>query len=197
MAGALILAAGEAKRAGGPKVTWPFDGLPSIRRVALAALAAEEVSETVAVLGGPWADQAARALDGLAVKIVYNNDYAQGQSTSLKAGLAGFDPALRTVIFLLADQPFLASQIIDGLLRFHEELSAPISAPVLNGRRLNPVVFDLGRFRSELTALKGDKGGREIIGRHQDELALWPAGDIDPKCFADFDTVEEYERLKQ
>lgn len=193
--GAVILAAGEAKRAGGPKAVWEAGGRPAVRRVAEAALGAREVAGTLVVTGGPWADEVRRALGGLDVKIVPNPDYALGQSASLKAGLRALDPDISTAIFLLADQPFLTSQIIDDLLNFQMEQKAGIAAPTRGGRRLNPVAFDLKRFRVALMSLEGDRGGRDLILEHQGELALWPAEHIDAKCFADFDTAEEYERL--
>lgn len=195
-AGALILAAGEALRAKGPKAVWPIGGLPSVRRVALAALEAKAVAETVVVAGGPWAAEVQGSLVGLPLIIAANPDYAQGQSSSVKAGLRALDPSLDTVVFLLADQPFITSQILNDLLKFHWGNKATISAPVLCGRRQNPVVFDLRRFRQELLELKGDTGGREIIAAHPGLLSLWPAERFPAKCFVDFDTAGEYERLK-
>lgn len=193
--GALILAAGEAKRAGGPKAVWPVRGRPSVRRVAEAALGAEEISRTVVVVGGPWAEAVVGALRGLDLTITRNANYALGQSSSIKCGLAALGPHFDAAVFLLADQPFLTSQIIDDLLKFHLSRKAAVSAPGRQGARLNPVVFDLGRFREDLMNLSGDTGGREIVKAAQNELALWPAEQLDPKCFLDFDTGEEYERL--
>lgn len=191
---AVILAAGEARRAGGPKVTWKVGGLPSVRRVALAALAAAEVTEVVAVTGG-WADEVAAALAGLAVRLIPNPDYGQGQSASLKAALAGLGPVIRTAVFLLADQPLITSQIIDDLVQFHKKSGATLTAPLVQGRRANPAVFDLGRWGAGLTALTGDAGGRNLLAAHPGELALWPAGGAPAECFRDFDTSEELARL--
>ena len=85
-AGAVILAAGLAKRAGGPKAVWPVEGVPSVRRAAQAALGAEPVAETAGVVGGPWAGAVKKALEGLALKVAENENFASGQSSSRKAG---------------------------------------------------------------------------------------------------------------
>ena len=196
-AGAVILAAGLAKRARGPKAVWLVEGVPSVRRVAEAALKAKLVAETVAVVGGPWAGEIEKALSGLPLKLVENKNFASGQASSLKAGLLSLDSSLEAAVFLLADQPFLSSQIIDDLLKFHWTNNAGLSAPLLSGRRLNPVVFNLRRFRGDLMNLTGDTGGREIIAAHESELAPWPAEGYAESCFADFDTVEDYERLNK
>lgn len=191
MTAAVILAAGEARRAGGPKAAWAVRGVPSVRRVALAALGAAKVGEVVAVTGG-WAREVAEALAGLGLRLAPNPDYALGQAGSLRAGLAALTPGVhRAVIFLLADQPFITSQIIDDLLVFYQASGATLAAPLARGRRTNPTVFDLDRWGAELTALTGDAGGRSILAAHPEELALWPAEGVPEECFLDFDTFEE------
>lgn len=193
--GAVILAAGEARRAGGAKVAWPLGGSPSVLRVARAALGAAKVAETLAVTGGPWAGAVREVLAGLPLKLVDNPDYAAGQASSLCCGLKALGADITAAMFLLADQPFITSQIIDDMVKFMEESEAPLVAPARDGRRLNPVLFDLDRFGPDLRCLSGDRGGRDIIAAAGPLLALWPADEHDPKCFADFDTLEDYERL--
>ena len=191
---AVILAAGKASRAGGPKAVWPVEGIPSVRRVAEAALGARAVTEVLAVTGA-WADEVREALTGLEVKIVSNPDYAAGQSGSLAAGLRAVEPEAEAVMFLLADQPFITSQIIDDLLRFKEARRATMAAPVFRGRRRNPVVFDTARWRGALLSAGGDQGGRGLLEAHPGELALCPFDENYERCFSDFDTSADYERL--
>ena len=193
---AVILAAGAARRAGGPKTVWPLAGQPAVRRVALAALGAAEVTETIVVCGGPWAEEVRAALAGLKLKLVFNPNSATGQASSLAAGLAALGPEIRAVIFLLADQPFMTSQIIDDLLEFYQKSGMSLAAPFFRGRRRNPVVFALERWRAELMGLSGDQGGRGLIDGHSGELALWPCDGLPEKCFRDFDSPEDYESLR-
>ena len=194
MVGAIILAAGQAERAGGPKIIWPAAGRPSLRRVAEAALNARGVCEVVAVTGG-WAAEAAEVLKGLPVKIVHNPEYSRGQAGSLKAGLESLSRVCRAAVFLLADQPFITSQIIEDLIDFHRQGRYSIVAPSIGGQRKNPAVFSLDRWRIELAALGGDKGARDLIAAHPEELGLRPYSHSEIKCFEDFDTLEDYEAL--
>lgn len=196
-AGAIILAAGEARRAGGAKAVWSVGGQPSVRRVAEAALAAPLVGEVLAVTGGPWAGEVAKALAGLPVKLVDNPWPELGQAESLKTGLRALDPARPTAIFLLADQPFITSQIINNLLIYKMEWGSSIIAPTYGGRRRNPVAFDLTLWRDRLLALEGDQGGRDILTENPGALDLWPADALSEECFMDFDTRSEYERLRR
>ncbi|MDR2945851.1 MAG: nucleotidyltransferase family protein [Candidatus Adiutrix sp.] len=191
---AVILAAGKAMRAGGPKVAWPVEGLPSVRRVAEAALGARAVTEVLAVTGA-WEAEVREALRGLAVKIVPNPDYAAGQSASLAAALRAVEPGAGAALFLLADQPFITSQIIGDLVQFARNSSATIVAPLCRGRRRNPALFKLPRWRDALLQAGGDRGGRGLIEAHPEELALCPFDDAFERCFLDFDTPAEYERM--
>ncbi len=192
---AVILAAGRARRAGGPKTVWPVGGLPAVRRVALAALGAARVDELIVGYGGPWAGEVRSAREGRGLSLVLNPEVDRGQASSLTLGLAAADPASGAALFLLADQPFITSQIIDDLLIFHERSRASLAAPLYKGRRRNPAVFSLAAWRKELMGLTGDQGARALIEGRADELALWPADGLPEECFADFDTFEEYESL--
>ncbi len=194
MALAAILAAGEAARAGGPKLVWEVEGLPSVRRVVLAALGAEMVSE-VLVVTGRWEAEVRGALAGLAPRFVHNPDFAEGQSSSVRKAVAQAGAA-NEAIFLLADQPFVSSQMLSDLVNFHRRSPGSITRPVRGGRHLNPAIFDLGLWRGALSALRGDQGGRSIIRENPAEVNLWPAENVEARAFWDFDTEEDYERLK-
>jgi len=84
---AIILAAGQARRMGGPnKLTARFDGEPLVRRVTEHALKSK--AGPVIVVTGHRSAEITSALSGLDVQMVDNPDYADGLATSLKAGLA-------------------------------------------------------------------------------------------------------------
>lgn len=187
---AVILAAGVGARAGGAKIAWPVEGTASVRRVALAALGAVNVSEVRAVTGR-WEAETRDSLAGLNISFVHNPDYAKGQSSSIAAALRR-PTAAKEAIFLLADQPFITSQIIDDLIQFHRANPGSITRPVRN----SPAVFDLGRWREPLTGLSGDQGGRALIAAHPGEVNLLPANSHAPQCFLDFDTREDYENFE-
>ena len=56
------------------------------------------------------------ALDGLDVVIADNPDYAQGLSTSLRAGLAALPANVAGVVVCLGDMPLVAPSVIDRLI---------------------------------------------------------------------------------
>src|SRR4051794_5950231 len=102
---ALVLAAGSSARMGRPKQLLDWDGRPLVRAAAEVALAAR-LSPLLVVVGGAAAE-VANALEDLPLRIVANPDYANGQSTSLRAGISALDSDTDAVVVLLGDQPFV------------------------------------------------------------------------------------------
>ena len=83
---AILLAAGESRRMGAVnKLTLPVAGRPLLRRTAETLLQAG-LQELVAVVGHEQ-QTARRLLQGLPLRIVFNEDYADGQMTSVHCGL--------------------------------------------------------------------------------------------------------------
>ena len=86
MIAGVVLAAGRSARLGRPKQLLPYHGRPLLEW-ALAAMAASSVEATVVVLGHD-AERVRRDVDLQGARVVYNERYAEGLSTSLQAGLA-------------------------------------------------------------------------------------------------------------
>src|SRR5690606_21530027 len=88
---ALILAAGQGRRMGGPnKLLATLNGKPLVRIAAEAALHSRAASVTIVT--GHRDEEIRTALAGLDVAIVHNPDYASGLSTSLRGGIASLPP---------------------------------------------------------------------------------------------------------
>lgn len=185
----IILAAGESTRFGQLKQLLDWRGQPFVRRVAQTALQADLGPVTVVV--GHHAPQVESALSDLPVTIVHNPDHAQGQSTSIRAGLANTASRVGSAIFLLADQPQIPVEVLRALAEQHAQSLPAILAPlVLEETRANPVLFDRLTF-PDLLSLTGDVGGRAIFGKHRVEYLPWH----DDLLLLDVDTPEDYERL--
>src|SRR5262245_35993146 len=104
MIAVIVLAAGASTRMGRQKLTLPMgDGKPLVRAAVEQVLAADP--EDVVVVLGREADAVASALAGLPVRTVMNPRYAEGQSTSLRAGVEALGPGVEAAIVALGDQP--------------------------------------------------------------------------------------------
>ena len=131
---------------------------------------------------------------GRPVHLVVNEAYAQGQSTSLRAGIAALGHSVAAAVVLLGDQPFVTPAIVGRLLAAWQNGDGAIVAPVYAGQRGNPVLFARTVF-SELLAVQGDQGARSVLAANRERVTLVPFEDARP--LADIDTPEEYERLRQ
>jgi molybdenum cofactor cytidylyltransferase len=193
---AVVLAAGSATRAGGPKAIWPVSKVPSVAKVARAALSASSVAHVIVVTGA-WRREVEEALADLGseIELVHNPRFELGLSTSLKAALEAAGGAFKSAVFLQADQPLVTPVLIDELAAALESSGAGAAAPVAGGRRRSPAVFSLERFGPALLKLDGDNGGREVLRSRPEDLILVAADHHDPLIFEDFDTLSEYERL--
>jgi molybdenum cofactor cytidylyltransferase len=188
---AVILAAGASSRMGRPKQLLDWGGRPLARAAAETALAAR-LAPIVAVVGAARAEVEA-ALADLPLQVVANPDYAAGQSTSLRAGIAALDPDADAVVVLLGDQPFVTAAIVERLVAEWHASQASIVAPVYAGQRGNPVLFARAVF-PELLAIQGDQGARSALAA--DPSRIHAVVFDDPRPLADIDTLEDYERLR-
>lgn len=170
----------------------PVGGQPMVRRVAEAVCAAG-LAQVVVVVGAQ-AQVVGRTLDGLPLEIVINEAWAQGMSTSLGTGLHALRQEVGAALIVLADQPALTPGLLQALVDRHRATGAPIVAPLYQGRRGNPVLFDRSLF-SELLAVEGDRGGRDLLARHRHEIEYVEFDD--PAVILDLDTRQDYEQARK
>lgn len=156
----VILAAGTSSRFGtANKLLAPWHGQPMLRTVVEAALATE--LEPVIVVTGHEALEVEQAVGGLEVQIVHNQDYADGQATSLKTGIAAVPGGCDGAMVLLGDMPRVCPGVINALLDAFKNAGS-IVVPRFEGQRGNPVIF--GRQHvAALQALSGDTGARAML----------------------------------
>src|SRR5262245_50251648 len=174
---AIILAAGSASRMGQPKQLLDWGGRPLVRLVAEQALAAR--LDRVLVVVGAASDAVAAALADLPVELIENPAYAEGQSTSLRAGIAALSPDISAALVLLGDQPFVSPQIMTRIVEEWRASGAAIVAPAYRGQRGNPVLF-ARRVFGELLAIEGDQGARTILAADPARVRKVPFDDDRP-----------------
>jgi molybdenum cofactor cytidylyltransferase len=192
--GALLLAAGQSRRMGGPnKLLAEVDGTPMVAYVARRLLASR-ARPIIAVLGNQ-AEEVDAALGKLPVERVRNPEFAEGLSTSLKRGIAALPPDLDGALICLGDMPLISGRHIDRLIAAFNPLEGrAIVVPTRRGKRGNPVLWSK-RFFPEMAGLAGDAGAKHLIGEHA-ELAAEVEMD-DDAIFVDIDTPEALAALRQ
>jgi molybdenum cofactor cytidylyltransferase len=192
--GALLLAAGQSRRMGGPnKLLAEVDGAPMVAYVARRLLASR-ARPIIAVLGNQ-ADAVEAALGKLPVERVRNPEFAGGLSTSLKRGIAALPSELEGALICLGDMPLISGRHIDRLIAAFNPLEGrAIVVPTRRGKRGNPVLWSK-RFFPEMAELAGDVGAKHLIGKHAELVAEVEMDD--DAILVDIDTPEALEALIQ
>ncbi|MGA8757348.1 MAG: molybdopterin-binding/glycosyltransferase family 2 protein [Stellaceae bacterium] len=191
--GALLLAAGQSRRMGGPnKLLAEIEGMPMVARVAQRLLASR-ARPIIAVLGNRG-DEIDAALGRLPVERVRNPDFAEGLSTSLKCGLSSLPGDLDGVLVCLGDMPLISGRHLDRLIAAFNPLEGrAIVVPTRHGKRGNPVLWSK-RFFSEMAQIAGDVGARHLIGEHAELVAEVEMDD--DAILVDIDTPEALAALQ-
>jgi molybdenum cofactor cytidylyltransferase len=184
---AIVLAAGRSTRMGGPnKLLATIGGRPLVRIAVEQVLGSQ--ARPVVVVTGHQREKVEHALAGLDIALVHNPQFADGLSTSLKAGLAALPADIDGAVICLADMPQVDAALIDRLIAtFDPDKGALVVLPTFSGRRGNPVLWSR-RFFPELAALEGDVGARHLIGRVAEVVAEVPV--TGEAAFLDIDTPD-------
>lgn len=162
---AIVLAAGRSSRmAPANKLLVEIDGSPMVVRAVDTALASQAVGVTVVV--GNDAARVREALAGRKVAIVENPAFAEGLSSSLRAGIAALPADVDGILVLLGDMPRVGPRHLDRLIAaFNPVEGRSICVPTHRAKRGNPILWD-ARFLAEMKGLAGDQGARGLLSTH-------------------------------
>lgn len=186
----LILGAGASQRLGPPKQLLPFRGTTMLGWVVQQAEMATSLDEVVLVLGRAAGEIRERVDFGKA-RVVENPVFAEGCSSSYRAGLAALNPESEAVMIILGDQPGIKPEVIDTLAWEWRRTQAPISLCSYNGRTGHPMIFSKAMF-DQLEGLHGDKAAWKLVdanaGRVQEVHFHLPFPD-------DINTASDFEHI--
>ncbi len=190
-AAGVVLAAGGSARLGQPKQLLDWQGEAFVRAVVHTAQAAG--LSPLVVVTGAYRQEVEAALGDLDVVVVHNANWDAGQGGSVARGLEAVlaeDASTPAVLFMLVDQPQTPVALIDALREDYARQLSPVTAPLIDEQRGNPVLFDRQTFE-DLLALEGVKGGRQVFAKHRVRYVPWVEG----RDGLDVDTWEDYARL--
>ncbi|RMF03482.1 MAG: putative selenium-dependent hydroxylase accessory protein YqeC [Chloroflexi bacterium] len=189
-AAVVLLAAGGSSRFGAPKQLATWGGVTLVERAADVALASQ--ADGVTVVLGAHAAACRAALGRRPVQIVVNTNWAQGQSTSLRAGLEHLPAGTGSAIFLPVDMPGITPDVLNALITCHRQTLAPLVWPEFEGQRGNPVLFDRDLF-GQLAQISGDTGGRALFKKYARQAGRVAANSAE--ILHDVDRPEDFYKM--
>jgi len=95
------------------------------------------------------------------------------------------------VMIALADQPFIPPEVVDFLIDAFLKGERGIVLPTWRGRRGHPVILSLSRYGEELRGLTGDKGAREILARHKEDIL-----EVEVECRGVIEDIDDEAQYK-
>ncbi len=189
---ALLLAAGSSSRMGRPKALSRLGGKPLLAH-SLDTLRASPVREIVVVLGSD-AESIRKGVALAGTRVVLNAEFAEGMSSSIRAGLHAASGRADAFLIVLGDQPLVTAATIAGIIARYQTTHGPAIVPTFRGRRGNPVLFDRSLL-PEMQAIRGDIGCRVVLSAHAAEVVEFAVDD--PGILLDVDTPKDLEALDE
>jgi molybdenum cofactor cytidylyltransferase len=184
---AVILAAGESKRMGEPKLLLPFRGRTILEDVVAAVLRAP-LDGTLVVLGAD-ADRIGAALDPYPVERVRNPDYREGMLSSVRSGFRRLPRGTRAALVFPGDQPGLAPGTIAAVLDAHRASGKGLVLPVRRGAGGHPLLIDM-KYRAAVEDLDPEVGLKALLSLHPEDVERVEVED--DAVLLDIDTPEDY-----
>lgn len=187
----VVLAAGGSSRMGSLKQLLVYQDKSLLQHAVNAAIGT--TIRPVIVVTGYNSDVLKKEMAGMNAVVVENEKWQEGISSSLHCGLDAVQKISADVdgiIFMVCDQPYLTTSIINSLLQRQHATGMPIVAARYEDKLGTPALFHK-IFFNKLMELKGDAGAGKLIRQHEDQVSSIPF----PKGIIDIDTQKDYEEL--
>lgn len=186
---AMILAAGESKRMGKPKLLLPF-GDKTIIETIVETVVSSKVEKTLVILGSDRKKIEER-IKNYPVKIVYNRDFRSGMLSSVQCGFRALPEEIRAVLVVLGDQPKISTIVINKLIDAYKSSGKGIVLPVYKKERGHPVLIDV-KYGEEVENLSPEIGLRGTVYNHPEDILEVEVET--PSIFQDIDYESDYKR---
>jgi molybdenum cofactor cytidylyltransferase len=191
MISAIVLAAGESRRMGEPKLLLPW-GETTVLGQVVASCAAAGLEEILIITGG-YREQVESLVRGLAstfpVRSVYNPDFSAGEMlSSLQVGLEALGREVQAAMIVLGDQPQIRPETIRNLSKSFETSPTPLIIPSHAHRRGHPWLAARSLW-PELLGLPPGATARAFLEEKAGSIRYIPA---DRTILLDLDTPRDY-----
>lgn len=190
---AIILAAGESKRMGQPKLLLPW-GNGTVLTHVISVFRKAGVEEILVVTGGAK-EQVEGLVSGLGVRTVFNEAFQTGEMlSSTQCGIRALGSQTEAVLIGLGDQPQVQEGSVRKVCEAFRASGSNLIVPSYKMRRGHPWLIARPLW-DELSNLGSTMSPRDFLNKHQAEIHYVSVDD--PGILADLDTPDDYLRSKQ
>lgn len=197
---AIILAAGESRRMGKPKIALPWGNttvLGHIIEILDEGGQAFGLKDMIIVSGGAH-QEVLRILQNMPSKLslhtCFNPRYQEDEMLiSLQAGLSCLSPDCQAILVALGDNPQILPSTVRALLEAYQTEPKPILMPSYQMHRGHPWIIDHSLF-PEIKILQPPSTMRDFFESHADQIHYVLVDN--PTILQDLDTPQDYERYR-
>lgn len=194
MISAIILAAGESKRMGRPKMLLPWGDTTVLGRV-ISTYQAAGLGQILVITGGAH-EQVEEIVKQHAARGLYNESFATGgMLSSLQLGLRTLlqEERAEAALIGLGDQPQVQAGCVQQICTVFQQQKARLIVPSYQHRRGHPWLV-AGSLWSSLLELRFPQSPRDFLNAHAGEI-LYVEVDS-PGILADLDTPQDYQNSR-
>ena len=184
---AIILAAGESKRMGEPKMLMPW-GKSTVLQTVISTFQASGIKDILVVTGG--ARQQIETLIGKTVETVFNEDYQKGEMlSSIQLGLSVKMREASAALICLGDQPQVEERTVRSICNAFLAGKSEIVVPSFEMQRGHPWLVARPMW-DEILGMKSPKTARDFLKKNARKIHHVIVDN--PSILADLDTPEDY-----
>ena len=191
MISAIILAAGQSRRMGQPKMPLPW-GTETVLGHIINVFQGSGVQDILVITGG-----AREVVDKIAqahrVRTIFNQKYAQQEMlSSLQVGLEALGIETEAALVALGDQPQIQEKTVRLIVDTYAQTAAPLIVPSYQMRRGHPWLV-ARKYWVEILGIHAPDTARDFLNRHSSLIQYVEANT--PTILEDLDTANDYARF--
>ncbi|HJS20591.1 MAG TPA: nucleotidyltransferase family protein [Anaerolineales bacterium] len=195
MISAIILAAGESKRMGQPKLllTW---GNATVLGQVISTYQSAGIEDVLVVTGGAH-DQVSGIVNQHGARSIFNENFSTGgMLSSLQRGLQLLlteEDTVEASLVGLGDQPQVQTGSVQLICRTFQDTGASLIVPSFQMRRGHPWLVKR-LFWSEILEMRSSQSPRDFLNKHASEIHYVEVSTS--SILADLDTPQDYQRSR-
>lgn len=188
---AIVLAAGESKRMGEPKMLMPW-GKSTVLQTVISTLQLSGMDDILVVTGG--ARQQVESLVGRTVQTIFNKDYASKEMLlSIQVGLQAKMREASAALICLGDQPQVQERSVRGIIEAWNQNRSRIIVPSFEKRRGHPWLI-AREYWDDILRMDTNKSMRDFFAQHKSDIFYV---NVDTSSILqDLDTPDDYIKSK-
>ncbi|HSL28472.1 MAG TPA: nucleotidyltransferase family protein [Anaerolineales bacterium] len=192
MIAAVILAAGQSRRMGQPKLVLPWGKLTVIEHV-ITVFQSAGIEDILVVTGGAR-QQVENLLQSYSIRFIHNEEYENGEMlSSLQRGLRNMKSETWATLVGLGDQPQVQKSTVRLVTETYRQNRSALVVPSFEKRRGHPWLVARPLWE-ELMSLRQPASPRDFLNNHSAEIDYVNVDTA--SILTDLDTPRDYDQFR-